>query len=230
MTRRGNRPAADGTPPTWHDDGVTAPLTPHEQPPEQPPAGGAHPQDEPAEHPGLARELRQAAVVAVAVAVAGVLLGLLWLWLAPRMPLVSDERAVYLKDPEGEQAIGMDGTFVLLALGFGVLSSAVVFWLRRRGGIALVIGLAIGGLLASVIAWRLGIWFGPDTDIVAAARSAGKGVVFDAPLKLSAKGALLAWPFAAMVVHLVLTALFGPRDPEPEPQWPDPAPPLQDGN
>ncbi|MEV0279648.1 ABC transporter permease [Streptomyces sp. NPDC050610] len=208
---------------------MTAPLTPHEQPPEQPPAGGAHPsaQQEPTD-PGTARELRQAAVVAVAVAVAGVLLGLLWLWLAPRIPLISDDRAVYLKDPEGEQAIGMDGTFVLLALGFGVLSAAVVFWLRRRGGIALVVGLAVGGLLASVIAWRLGVWLGPETDIVAAARSAGKGVAFDAPLKLSAMGTLLAWPFVAMVVHLVLTALFGPRDPEPEPQWPAPAP-FQDG-
>ena len=27
---------------------------------------------------------------------------------------------------------------------------------------------------------------------------------------------MLAWPVAAMVVHLGLTALFGPRDPEPE--------------
>jgi hypothetical protein len=27
---------------------------------------------------------------------------------------------------------------------------------------------------------------------------------------------LLAWPFAALVLHLGLTALFGPRDPEPE--------------
>ncbi|OUD02027.1 DUF2567 domain-containing protein, partial [Streptomyces swartbergensis] len=30
------------------------------------------------------------------------------------------------------------------------------------------------------------------------------------------KGALLAWPFAALVLHLGLMALFGPRDPEPE--------------
>jgi len=29
-------------------------------------------------------------------------------------------------------------------------------------------------------------------------------------------GALLAWSLAALVVHLGLTALFGPRDPEPD--------------
>ncbi|CDR11439.1 predicted protein [Streptomyces iranensis] len=40
-------------------------------------------------------------------------------------------------------------------------------------------------------------------------------VTFDGPLKLGAKGALLAWSMAAMVIHLALTGLFGPRDPEP---------------
>ncbi|MFE5869162.1 hypothetical protein ACFQ6V_10970, partial [Streptomyces roseifaciens] len=69
------------------------------------------------------------------------------------------------------------------------------------------------------VAWRVGTALGPTTDVVAAARAAGRGVVFDAPLKLAAKGALLAWPLAAMAVHLLLTALFGPRDPEPEPDW-----------
>ncbi|MCZ9342473.1 DUF2567 domain-containing protein, partial [Streptomyces sp. TRM76130] len=32
---------------------------------------------------------------------------------------------------------------------------------------------------------------------------------------LGAKGALLAWPLAGLLVHLGLTALFTPRDPEP---------------
>jgi len=163
-------------------------------------------------------EVRQAAVTAVVVAVSGVVLGLVWMWLAPRVPLISDGEAVYLKDTEGEQAIGVDGTFTLLALGFGVLSGAVVFLLRRRGGIPLVAGLALGSLLGALIAWRTGIWLGPETDVVAHAKSAGKGVVFDAPLELKAMGALLAWPVAALAVHLGLTGLFGPRDPEPYPR------------
>ncbi|OAH14422.1 hypothetical protein STSP_22490 [Streptomyces jeddahensis] len=167
--------------------------------------------------PGMKTELRQAAVITVAVAVGGVLLGLLWLWLAPRVPLVADDSAVYLKDTEGEQAIGVDGTFTLLALAFGAVSGLVVFLIRRRGGIPLVVGLALGGLLGSVLAWRLGVWLGPAQDVVAHAKAVGKGVTFDAPLKLNAKGALLAWPVAAMAVHLGLTALFGPRDPEPYP-------------
>lgn len=155
-------------------------------------------------------------IVTVLVTLSGIVLGLLWLWLAPKVPLISDSTAVFLSDSEGEEAIGADGTFVLLALAFGALSAALLFWFQRRGGIALVVGLALGGLLGSLLAWRLGVWLGPTQDVVAHARAVGKGVVFDAPLQLRAKGALLAWPLGAMAVHLGLTALFGPRDPEPE--------------
>lgn len=172
-------------------------------------------------------ELRDAAVVTVAVALAGVLLGVLWWWLAPHVPLIADDSAVYLKDTEGEQAIGVDGTFTLLALGFGLLSAVAVFLVRRRGGVPLVVGLAVGGLLGSLLAWRLGVYLGPTQNVVAHAKAVGKGVTFSAPLKLGAKGALLAWSLGALVVHLGLTALFGPRDPEPDdsPYGP-PAPPV----
>ncbi|WP_217544522.1 AAA family ATPase [Streptomyces sp. GbtcB6] len=212
---------------------MTAPLTPppppHDQPSHQawqapPPAGeaageygqyAAYGQD----GPGMKTELREGAVIAVAVAVSGVLLGLLWLWLAPHVPLVGDQSgkswAVYLKDSEGEQAAGVDGTFTLLALALGVVSAVVVFLWRRRGGVPLVVGLGVGGLLASVLAWRLGVWLGPEQDVIAHAKAVGKGVTFSAPLKLGARGALLAWSLSALVVHLGLTALFGPRDPEP---------------
>lgn len=172
-------------------------------------------------------EVREAVVITLAVALGGVLLGLLWWWLAPHVPLVGDVSAkswvVYLKDSEGEEAVGVDGTFTLLALAFGAVSALAVFLARRRGGVPLVVALALGGLLGSLLAWRLGMWLGPEQDVIAHAKSVGKGVTFSAPLKLGAKGALLAWSLAALVVHLALTALFGPRDPEP-PYQQGPAP------
>ncbi|MDK0518964.1 ABC transporter permease [Streptomyces sp. ML-6] len=223
---------------------MTAPLTPPHQPSSNDPwqtppssgGGAGHPGGfggpggpggpggfdgphgsllESGEKKDVGAELRRAAAVAALVTVSGVVLGLLWLWLAPRVPLISDETAVFLSNSEGEEAVGADGTFVLLALACGAVSGALVFFFRRSGGIALVIGLALGGLLGSLLAWRLGVWLGPDQDVVAHARAVGKGVVFDAPLQLRAKGALLAWPLGAMAVHLALTAAFGPRDPEP---------------
>jgi hypothetical protein len=163
-------------------------------------------------------EVRDAAVITVAAALAGVLLGALWNWLAPRVPLVGDVIdggwVVYVKDTEGEQAVGVDGTFTLLALAFGVLTGVVVFLLRRRGGVPVVLALGVGGLLGSLVAWRVGVWLGPAQDVLAHAKEAGRGVTFSAPVKLGAKGALLAWSIAALLVHLGLTALFGPRDPE----------------
>ncbi|WP_039637409.1 ABC transporter permease [Streptomyces sp. 769] len=215
---------------------MTAAQTPHEnQPPHknQPPDEPHRQQDAPAQGPAaaadpaagseLARELREGVLIALAVAVSGVLLGVLWAWLAPRVPLIADTRNVYLKNTEGEEAIGADGTFVLLAFGFGVLSAAVVFLFRRRGGIPLVVSLAVGGLLAAVLGWLTGMWLGPTPDVVAHAKQVGAGVVFDGPLRLQAKGALLAWPIAGMLTQIALSGLFGPRDPEPDglmvPDW-----------
>ncbi|WP_217210173.1 DUF2567 domain-containing protein [Streptomyces sp. AC550_RSS872] len=169
--------------------------------------------------PGMKTEVREAAVVAVVVAFFGALLGVLWWWLAPRVPLVGDVGdegwVVYFKDSEGEQAAGVDGTFTLLALAFGLVSAVAVFLWRRRGGVPLVVGLAVGGFLGALLAWRVGVWLGPTDDVIAHAKEAGKGVAFSAPLKLGAKGALLAWPLGALLVHLGLTALFGPRDVDP---------------
>jgi hypothetical protein len=208
---------------------VTAPLTPppppHHRPQNDswapPPTSGGragHTGYEPdgPSGPGLRTELIEAAVVTAGLALpGGALLGVLWWWLAPHVPLVSDGSAVYFRDTEGEQAVGVDGTFTLLALGAGALSALVVFVLRRRGGVPLVVALTVGGLLGAVLAWRLGVWLGPGTDVAARAREVGEGVTFSAPLKLAAKGALLAWPLAGLLAHLGLTALFGPRDPDP---------------
>ncbi|MFE6174022.1 AAA family ATPase [Streptomyces sp. NPDC056464] len=174
--------------------------------------------------PGMKTEVREAGLVAVMVALFGALLGVLWWWLAPSVPLVGDVVdngwVVYFKDSEGEQAVGVDGTFTLLALAFGLVSAVAVFLWRRRGGVPLVVALAVGGFLGSLLAWRVGVWLGPTDDVIAHAKEAGKGVAFSAPLKLGAKGAWLAWPLAALVVHLGLTALFGPRDADPYQQDP----------
>lgn len=170
------------------------------------------------------REVREAVLVAVVLTLLGLALGALWAWLAPRVPLISDGKVVILQNTEGEEAIGADGTFALLAAGLGALSAAVMFVLRRSGGLPLVLALTVGGLLGSFLAWRSGMWLGPNQDVVAQARAVGEGVIFDAPLRLGAKGALLAWPFAAMVVQLVLTGVFAPRDAPPEPitpHWPE---------
>ncbi|MFI8388194.1 hypothetical protein [Streptomyces sp. NPDC085540] len=181
------------------------------------------PPSPPTEKPGAAsgaitpEDVRDGAVVALLVGAAGLLLGLLWLWLAPRVQYVSNGEAVFLRNSESEARIASDGTFFLLSLGLGALTAVGTFLWRRAGGVPLVIGLAVGSCFGALVGWRFGLWLGPSSDLVAAAKQAGKGVPFDAPLELLAHGALLAWPMTAVLLHLGLTALWTPRDPDPEP-------------
>ncbi|WP_219667700.1 DUF2567 domain-containing protein [Streptomyces bambusae] len=194
---------------------MTEAVTPQPQP--QPPFSAAAPSyPVPASEPGHGRitaaDIRDAAAVTLVVGVAGVLLGVLWAWLAPRMQFVSNGQAVFLSDTESEARIGADGTFFLLAAGLGVLSAVATFLWRRRGGVPLVIGLALGSGFASLVGWRLGLRLGPARDVAVAAAEAGKGVPFDAPLQLLAHGVLLVWPMVAILVHLGMTALWAPRE------------------
>jgi hypothetical protein len=168
------------------------------------------------------REVRVGAQSALVVLVLGVVLGLLWLWLAPRVPLVSADGGVYLKDPEGEEAVGADGTFILLALGFGVVTGVAAFLRSRTGSVGVAVGLAVGALLGSVLAWQLGVRLGPSSDLAELAKAAGENKTFDGPLKLQAKGALLVWPFVALLTHLVLTATYGDDELEPVRATPPP--------
>lgn len=193
------------------------------------PGGPAFPDVPEEPRTDLRREVRGGALCALAVLVLGVGLGLLWLWLAPRVPLVAVDDGVFLKDPEGEEAIGADGTFVLLAVGFGVVTGVVAFLRSRGGGVGIVVGLAVGALLGSVLAWQLGAWLGPSSDLAASAKAAGENESFDGPLKLQAKGALLMWPFFALTTHLALMGVFGHRDPEFAPPAPPPLPPDDGG-
>ncbi|UGY90855.1 DUF2567 domain-containing protein [Streptomyces gobiensis] len=217
--------------PSSPQHGRSQPSQPYDPWAHHPPEGegpGGPVDSAPPETPGRG-ELRDVLLVAFLVSLAGVALGLLWLWLAPRVPYISDGEKAYLRNGESQEAIGVDGTFALLALGVGAVTGLLVFLARRSGGMGMVIGLALGGLLGSVLAWRLGVWLGPGQDLSARAEAAGRGGVFDGPLELAATVALLCWPLAALATHLVATAFFGPRDPAPQPQpypqWgPPPAP------
>lgn len=195
---------------------MTAPLTPSQPPPHDPAWPPPPPPHQgPGGDPITGAEVVQGLVVTAASALAGAVLGALWVWLAPSVQLISDGEGVYLRNSEGEAAIGADGTFVLLALAFGAVAGLVVFLARRKGGVPLVLGLAVGGVLGSLLAWWLGTKLGPTSDVIAHAKAVGPEVVFDAPLKLQmGAAAMLAWPLAAIVVHLALTGILGPREPE----------------
>ena len=123
---------------------------------------------------------------------------------------------MYFKDSEGEQAVGVDGTFTLLGAGFGAVSAFVVFLWRRRGGVPLVVGLAVGGLLGSLLAWRVGVWLGPASDVLAAREGRGQGGDVRGAAEVEGQGGVVGVAGGGAVVHLGVTALFGPRGPQPD--------------
>ncbi|MFE4362575.1 hypothetical protein [Kitasatospora sp. NPDC056800] len=169
----------------------------------------------------LLPEVRVGAGVVVACLVTGLVMAGLWAWLAPKVPLVVDGDRILYADPEGEQRAGADAVFVLIGLGAGILTALGAFLVTRRrgGGIAVALGLAVGGLLGSIGAWRIGRWLGPSGDLIGEARRVGNGGHFDAGIDLGALGALLVWPMTAMVVLLLLSAAFGKREEDPPPYW-----------
>ncbi|WP_062211504.1 ABC transporter permease [Streptomyces sp. NBRC 109706] len=185
----------------------------------------------PAGGPDWGREIREGLLVAAPVALlTGVLLGALWAWRAPKIPLVLRGQDVLLANSEGQQAIAADGVFLLLALGVGAVAGLVTFLLRRRGGVAVVLGLAVGAGIGAWLAWQLGMWLGPTDDIAGRVAELEQNEIFDAPLDLGARSVLFGLPFGALLVHLLCVAGFGPRDPAPRPaqappRWDTPAGP-----
>lgn len=135
---------------------------------------------------------------------AGIPLGLAWWVLTPLARLENRAEGVFAVGLREEAAVAADGWFAACALVAGAVTAALVAFLvhHRLAGLA---GLAIGGVLGSVLAWRLGSLLGPPS-IEASAVSARVGGRFDGPLDLSALGVLLAWPMAAMVVYFAIVA------------------------
>ncbi|WP_063837086.1 GlsB/YeaQ/YmgE family stress response membrane protein [Phaeacidiphilus oryzae] len=190
-------------------------------PAQEPPAATASPRRR--DLRALLPDLRLAAAIVLGCALLGLALGAVWCAIAPRVALYADTSAVYLKFPEGEESAATDGWFAVLGAIAGLLTGALAYWLTRRrdGGAAVPVALVIGGLVGGIVAWRLGVALGPEQNIVAHAKSVPVGHVFDAPLALNAKAALLTWPFVACLAVLLATLAFTPREPDaaPQPDW-----------
>ncbi len=135
---------------------------------------------------------------------AGLPLGLVWWRVAPLARLVKRDDGVFAVGMSEETAVAADGLFALCAVLVGIVV-AVLVAARVRRRLAGLGGLAVGGVLGSVLAWQVGALLGPPS-IDSSAAAARVGERFDGPLDLSALGVLLAWPMAATVVYVAMVA------------------------
>lgn len=177
-----------------------------------------------------------ALVISALSLVAGVVVGVVWRYLAPSVQGVitvsNGQKAAYYENPETKGFVGQDGTFAVCAVVAGVLLALAAFtWFRRRAPIGVALALAGAGLGAAYLGAWFGIWLGPGRgDVIASTKGVAVNAVFDLPLKIGATGVIWLWPAVAVGLYFLLMLVFGPSDPEPEPeppgyefpQWADP--------
>jgi hypothetical protein len=163
---------------------------------------------------------RSETVVAVIVAAYSALLGgavgIAWSAYAPKIYLprpAAHSRlvaAINGSEAAAKVLLGDDMWLALLGILAGLVSVAVLFLVARDsgGGPGGVIGLAVGGVLGSIVAAQLGHHL-QQPHVVATLRSSFPGITHHSvteilslfTFELRTKAALLAWPITAIVLH-----------------------------
>lgn len=177
-----------------------------------------------------------AVLVIAALAVLGAGAGFLWHLVAPRAEYVLKDGARAFTESVPTEPIAADGWFALIALAAGVLTGSLAQGVFHRRLLGAVVGLAVGGALAALVAWQVGHWFGA-AEYQEAIRSARDGTKVLAPLDVRAKGVLTLWPLAAtltvflgMLIEELQRLLTRPREPGAPPP-PRELPPIrEEGN
>ncbi|GLW63182.1 hypothetical protein Arub01_14260 [Actinomadura rubrobrunea] len=145
--------------------------------------------------------MRTCAVVTVLVALLGVPAGLLWARLAPDVTYVVFRGQVLPADPEGQGPIAVDGTFALVGAAAGLICGLLAYLAGGRGNdIPLLFGLALGGLAAALLAWRVGHQVGL-AEYERALRGAPDGRTVTGVADLRATGVLVFWPLLAVAAY-----------------------------
>jgi hypothetical protein len=146
-------------------------------------------------------------LVAFAVALGGALLGLLagviWAAVAPRVVYqvaAGTPREAFVVSSEPTAFFAADGWFCIIALVGGAVLGLLgyLFAIRRHGALPMI-GLLAGAVAAAFLARWIGQQSGYNTfyHLLATARP---GTLLRAPITLGSRGALAFWPLAAAAV------------------------------
>jgi hypothetical protein len=135
--------------------------------------------------------------------------GAAWWLLAPLPRLRVGAQGVLFVGGQTETGIAADAWFAVSALVAGAVCAAVAFRITGRSTVQVLIALTLGGVVAALAAWWIGMILGPaPVDVRAETLSVGDE--FHGPLELSARGVLLAWPMAAVITYFSLVAGLEP--------------------
>jgi hypothetical protein len=154
----------------------------------------------------------QIGLVLLTCVVAGRVVGVIWELLTPLPQYRIAGDRILLPEAEDETAVAADGWFALCAGVAGIVSAVAVVLRVRDARIIVLAGLTLGGLLAAVIAWRVGVALGPDS-VRAQAVGLPDRQSFSGPLELSALGVLFTWSLTAVITYFALAAGLDPNRP-----------------
>ncbi|MFI6521607.1 hypothetical protein ACIBF1_39070 [Spirillospora sp. NPDC050679] len=151
--------------------------------------------------------MRTWAATSALIALLGPLAGLLWAAVAPSVAYLVVRGEALPADPEGQGPIGIDARYALICAVAGLLCGALAYLRGGRGNdVALLLGLASGGLAAALLAAYVGHRIGlPGFERSVAAAADGATVTGVAELR--ARGLVVAWPLLAVAAYGVLELL-----------------------
>lgn len=160
--------------------------------------------------PPTRREIKTALALILGMVALGAVLAPAWAAVAPRLAyrVVQPGRALPVV-PEAEEYIAADGRFVLLTLVAGVLAGLVAWSLRQTRGPVVLVAVAVGGLLAAVVTWRLGVALAPGYR-AEELQEVGRTVYQS--LRLGALAALMVEPFVAVLVYVAVAGFASRAD------------------
>jgi hypothetical protein len=154
-----------------------------------------------------AREGIVAGLVTIYSVLLGAVVGLIWPHVAPPFDIT---RAVDGSEAATKALLGADMWFALLGIVAGAVAAAILTFFGREAGRGPggIVGLAIGGLLGSLVAAHVGHLV-REPDFTSGLKAAFPGIT-PASVKtiqgyfgftVRMKAVLLAWPIAAVLVH-----------------------------
>lgn len=156
----------------------------------------------------LRADLSRALAVVVGCVLLGAPAGLLWAAVAPRLTVTVTADGPTAGNIESSKAfIGADGTYLLVALAFGVACGTAAWFLARKAGPWAVVALAVGGTLAALVQAEVGLIPGTEQAIDALTPGSGFRGTFElflgtrdqsgTSVHLRAPWAALGWPVGA---------------------------------
>jgi CHASE2 domain-containing sensor protein len=141
---------------------------------------------------------RDLAVVLVWFVALGVLAAVLWWQLTPLAEYTRTATSAQMDEEQLGREVSADGWYVTIAAVGGLLSGVGLLSLRRRDPLAMVVLVALGGLLCGWVMLRVGLWLGP-ADPAAVLRHAAVGAKVPLQLEPKASGVIYVWPITALL-------------------------------